>query len=337
MMEEKYDVYGVGAALVDTEINVTDEDLNRMGLEKGLMTLIDREKENEIRNYLKDKLIDCKRTSGGSTGNSIIAIAQFGGKTFYSCKVSNDDNGQFYFNDLRRAGVHSDFENKSSNGHTGTCLVMISPDAERTLCTYFGINDHLSEDNIHFQIIIHSKYVYFESYMFMSTNSSFAAIRLANIAKENHVKIALSLSDSGVVKTYRESLAKIFINGIDLLFCNLSEAFSWAQTNNLDDAVDSLKKIARGFAITLGADGALVYDGKQLHTIPPYKVNAIDTSGAGDMFAGAFLYAITQGKDFLTAGRLANYAAAMIVSTNGARLTRTKQEEILSKWMSESS
>lgn len=331
-MSEEYDVYGAGAALVDREVNVTDDDLKKMGLEKSLMTLIDREKEKEIIDYFQEKLSNCKRTSGGSTGNSIIGIAQFGGKTFYSCRVANDENGEFYLDDLRRAGVHYHFEKKSSDDRTGTCLVLISPDAERTLCTYFGINDSLSEDDIQLEIILRSKYVYFESYMFMSPNSSAAAFRLSNLAKEKKIKIALSFSDPGVVKTYRDNLLKILIDGIDLLFCNLSEAFSWAQTDHLETAVDSLKKISRAFAITLGANGALVYDGKQLHTIPPYRVDSIDTSGAGDMFAGAFLYATTQGIDFERAGRLANYAAAILVSKHGPRLTRDEQQQILSQW-----
>jgi sugar/nucleoside kinase (ribokinase family) len=331
-MTKCYDVYGVGAALVDTEINVSDGDLVRMGVGKGLMTLVDKEQQKYLFDCLAGHLVDSKRTSGGSTANAIIAIAQFGGQTFYSCKVGNDDNGDFYLGDLQTAGVDCHVDKRHDDGNTGTCLVMITPDAERTLCTFLGINANLSEDDIDLDVIAVSKYVYFESYMVMSPISLAAAIRTRQIAEEKGVKIALSFSDPGIVKTFRNSLCEILSKRIDLLFCNRYEALSWAQTDEIETAVDSLKKIAHTFAITLGADGALVYDGTQLHTIAPYKVHAVDTSGAGDMFAGAFLFGITQGKDFSTAGNLASFAAATVVSNYGARLSATKQHQILLQW-----
>jgi sugar/nucleoside kinase (ribokinase family) len=176
-MAKGYDVYGVGAALVDTEINVSDDDLVKMGVEKGLMTLVDKEREKYLFDCLAGNLVHSKRTSGGSTANAIIGIAQFGGRTFYSCKVGNDDNG-----------------------NTGTCLAMITPDAERTLCTFLGINANLSADDIDPEIIAASKYVYFEAYMVMSPISLAAAIRTRQIAEEKGVKIALSFSDPGIVK-----------------------------------------------------------------------------------------------------------------------------------------
>ena len=331
-MSKRYHVYGVGAALVDTEINVSDDDLVRMGVEKGLMTLVDKERQKYLFDCLTPDLVHSKRTSGGSTGNAIIAIAQFGGETFYSCKVGSDDDGEFYLRDLQTAGVHCHKDKRHNEGSTGTCLVMITPDAERTLCTFLGINANLSEDDIDEEIIAAAEYVYFEAYMAMSPISLAAAIHIRKIAKQNNVKTALSFSDSGVVKDFRDSLREILSEPIDLLFCNLNEALSWTEAKNIEDAIDSLKKIAHTFAITLGADGALVYDGIKLHNIAPYKVQSVDTSGAGDMFAGAFLFGITQGKDFPTAGNLSSFAAATVVSNYGARLDVTKQQEILLQW-----
>jgi sugar/nucleoside kinase (ribokinase family) len=199
-MAKGYDVYGVGAALVDTEINVSDDDLVKMGVEKGLMTLVDKEREKYLFDCLAGNLVHSKRTSGGSTANAIIGIAQFGGRTFYSCKVGNDDNGNFYLDDLQTAGVGCHVDKRDDNGNTDTCLVMITPDAERTLCTFLGINANLSADDIDPEIIAASKYVYFEAYMVMSPISLAAAIRTRQIAEEKGVKIALSFSDPGIVK-----------------------------------------------------------------------------------------------------------------------------------------
>ncbi len=331
-MTKRYHVYGMGAALVDTEINVTDADLATMGVEKGLMTLVDQERQKHLLDCLAGHLVHSKRSSGGSTANAIIAIAQFGGQTFYSCKVGDDENGKFYLHDLQTAGVDYRINKRHDKGNTGTCLVMLTPDAERTLCTFFGINAALSEHDIEPEIITATEYVYFEAYMLMSPTSFATAIRLREIAEQKGVKIALSFSDPGVVTDFRESLCKILTKPIDLLFCNRHEAFRWAQTDNMEIAVDSIKKIAHTFAITLGAEGALVYDGTRLHSIAAYKVQAVDANGAGDMFAGAFLFSITQGKDFPTAGSLANFAAATVVSNYGARLTAMKQQQILLQW-----
>ncbi|CAF3807073.1 unnamed protein product [Rotaria sp. Silwood1] len=331
-MKKHYHVYGIGAALVDTEIDVTDADLAAMEVEKGMMKLVDEARRKQLIDHFADQLVCSKRTSGGSTANSITAIAQFGGKTFYTCKVGDDDNGRFYLHDLCTAGVDCQIDQRRNEGITGTCLVMITPDAERTLNTFLGANTTLSEHDIVSEAIVASDYVYFEAYMVMSPSSRAAAIRIREIAEQNGVKTAASLSDSGVVLDFRDDLREMFGKHIDLLFCNRAEALNWAQTDNLEIAIDSLKTFARTFAITLSVEGALVYDGTQLHTISPYKVKAVDTSGAGDMFAGAFLFAITQGKDFSTAGKFASFAAAALVSDYGPRLNATKQQQLLAQW-----
>jgi len=204
--------------------------------------------------------------------------------------------------DRQTAGVDCRIDKHHDKGNTGTCLVMLTPDAERTLCTFLGIDAALSEHDIESEVIAATEYVYFEAHMLMSPTSFATAIRLCEIAEQKGAKIALSFSDPGVVTDFRDSLCKILTKPIDLLFCNRHEAFSWAQPDNMEIAVDSLKKIAHTFAITFGA---------------------------GDMFAGAFLFSITQGKDFLTAGNLANFAAATVVSNYGARLTAMKQQQIL--------
>lgn len=328
-MTKRYHVYGVGAALVDTEIEVSDADLDAMAVEKGLMTLVDEPRQARLLAHLQGHLVHSKRASGGSAANTIIAIAQFGGSAFYSCKVADDDNGRFYLQDLRAAGVAHREDGDHEDGITGKCLVLITPDAERSMNTFLGISATLSEADLSPAAIAASEYVYIEGYLVTSPTGRAAAIRAREIAEQHGVRTSLSFSDPGIVAHFRDGLRDMLGARVDLLFCNRDEALSWAQTDDLDRAVAQLKTIANTFAITLGADGALVYDGTTLHDIAPHAVKAVDTNGAGDMFAGAFLYGITAGRSFAEAGRLASIAAATVVADFGPRLSAQAQRRIL--------
>ncbi|MGK0442878.1 MAG: sugar/nucleoside kinase (ribokinase family) [Pseudohongiellaceae bacterium] len=270
-----------------------------------------------------------KRASGGSACNSIIAASYFGANTYYSCKVANDDNGQFYLDDLKSAKVDSDFEGEKAVGITGKCLVMITPDAERSMNTYLGISETLSTEQLNPSAIAASEYLYFEGYLVTSPTGRAAAIEARKVAEQHHVKTVISLSDPGMVRFFKDGLIEMIGEGVDLLFCNEAEAKGWADTDCLDTAITELKTIAKQFAVTLGANGALVFDGENLITIAPYKADAVDSNGAGDMFAGAFLYAISHGHDFASAGRLASRASSEVVSNFGPRLAPSKHSELL--------
>lgn len=326
---KKYHVYGVGAALVDTEIEVSDEELAQMGVEKGIMTLVDQQKQAELITHLEGHLVTASRASGGSAANTIIASSYFGGRAFYSCKVASDESGEFYLQDLRDAGVDSNFHDKKEDGVTGRCLVLISPDAERSMNTYLGISESLSVADLDHQAIAESEYVYIEGYLVTSETGRAAAIETRKIAEKHRVKTALSLSDPGMVEFFKAGLTEIVGAGVDLIFCNKAEALGWAETENLDDAIATLKLAAKTFAITLGAEGALVFDGEELHSIAGRPVDAIDTNGAGDMFAGAFLYGITNNYSFKQAGELASLASAKVVSQYGPRLQAEQHSDIL--------
>ena len=325
----KYHIYGLGAALVDTEIDVTDDDLANMGIDKGLMTLVDRSRQEEIMQNLEGHLVHSKQASGGSACNSIIAASYFGASTFYSCKVADDALGEFYMNDLRAAGVDADYSQKSAEGLTGTCLVMITPDAERSMNTYLGISETLSTAELNETALADAEYLYMEGYLVTSPTGRAAAIRAREVAEQHGVKTALSFSDPGMVEFFRDGLQEMLGQGVDMVFCNEEEALGWAQTRSLDEAIAALKQVAKTFAITLGAKGALVFDGSELIEVAPRQVKAVDTNGAGDMFAGAFLYAITSGKSFAEAGRLASVSAAEVVSHYGPRLPAAKHGELL--------
>ncbi|MCA0892067.1 adenosine kinase [Microbulbifer agarilyticus] len=324
-----YHVYGLGAALVDTEIEVSDQDLQTLKLEKGLMTLADREQQQQLLGQLEDHLIAAKRASGGSAANTVIAASYFGSKTFYSCKVAADDNGDFYLNDLDSAGVDYHRTLQRESGDTGKCLVMITPDAERTMVTYLGISETLSSVELHPEAIAAADYLYLEGYLVTSPTGRAAAIEASRIAKANGTKVAISLSDPGIVQYFHDGLLEMIGEGVDLLFCNQDEATSFTKADSLDAAAKQLKQYANCFAITLGAEGALVFDGNETVKVTSSPVKAIDTNGAGDMFAGAFLYAITHGHDFTYAATLANRAAGTVVSQFGPRLKAEQHQVIL--------
>ena len=326
----QYHIYGIGAALVDTEIEVTDTDLAEMEVSKGVMTLVDEEQQNKMISHLEDHLTQSKRASGGSAANSIIAASYFGSKTFYSCRVANDDNGRFYLDDLTSAKVDFHSNNGADGGITGKCLVLITPDAERSMNTYLGISEHLNTADIDEEALKNSEFAYIEGYLVTSATGKPAAIKLRELAEEHNVKTAISLSDPAIAEFFRDGLLEMIGDkGVDLLFCNQAEAMTITQADSLEAACTALKKYAKTFAITLGSDGALVFDGNKEINIAPNQVKAVDTNGAGDMFAGAFLYAITHGKSYEEAGKLASKASSVVVSQFGPRLAPEQHAELL--------
>ena len=319
-MEKKYHVFAMGAALVDTEIEVSDRDLENLAVDKGLMTLVDESRQAELIDYLSDHLTASRRASGGSAANSIIAVSALGGDTFFCGKVADDDNGHFYLNDMNEAGVNLKPADNLPDGITGKCLVLITPDAERSMNTFLGISETLAEEDLDLDALSASEYLYIEGYLATSESGRAAATKARKHARENGTKVALSLSDPGIVAHFSEQIAEIAGKKVDLLFCNLEEALAWTDTDTLADATEELAQFADQFVITLGADGALVHDGAEARTIPGRTITAVDTNGAGDMFAGAFLYAISHGMDFERAGELGCLAAAAVVGQFGPRL-----------------
>ncbi len=324
-----YNLYGVGAALVDTEIEASDQDLAQWQVDKGLMTLVDEARQQELMTLMSSHLVASKRASGGSCANSIIAASYFGASTFYSCKVADDDNGRFYLNDLKAAGVDYPAERELQTGITGKCLVLITPDAERSMNTFLGISETVSAAELHSDAIAASEYAYIEGYLVTSETGRAAAIDLRQQAEQANVKTAISLSDPAMVQFFKEGLEEMIGEGVDLLFCNKDEALGFTGTDSIEAAAEALKQTAKTFAITLGAEGALIFDGTDFFTTAPYNVTAIDSNGAGDMFAGAFLFAITNGYSFQQASDLASKASSVVVSQYGPRLKPEQHADIL--------
>jgi len=315
----KYDVYGIGAAIVDIEVVVSNDFLSENKVEKGIMTLVDEERQHQLINTLTSQTTPVKRNCGGSACNSIVAASSFGSKTFYSGKVANDWEGDFFVKDLNSAGV--DFHNvAASEGTTGKCLVMITQDAERSLNTFLGVSIDISLKEIDMKSLENSKWLYMEGYLVTDKARTDVAMNAMAYAKQKGVKTSLSLSDPYVVKVFSESLKSVIGDSIDLLFCNTDEARRFTGTHTVEAAANILKQYAKTFVITRGPGGSLTYDGHQFVHTPGVSTNAVDTNGAGDMFAGSFLYAISSGHDYAWAARFANSAAALVVGQFGTRI-----------------
>ena len=324
----KYNVYGLGNALVDIECALSVDALGAIGMDKGVMTLLDEAAQNSAIAQLNS--YKTKRSCGGSAANTLIAISQLGGKTFYGCKVADDDYGQFYTQDLVDCGVETNLTSHSpAPGITGKCLVLVTPDADRTMGTFLGISSELAEDELNPDAIANAEYTYIEGFLVSSDVSRQAAIKAHQLAKAAGRKVAMSLSDYNMVKFFKPGLLEMIGDGVDMLFCNESEALLMADTDDLATAIEQMKTLANTFAITRGPQGSILFDGENTLEIAPYPVTAIDTVGAGDMYAGGVLYGITHGLSWTEAGELGSMASAKLVTAYGARMATDELQAVL--------
>ena len=329
----KYDVYGIGNALVDIEYHSSSEKLAELGIAKGLMTLIDEHQQNNLMTHLGDS--HESMACGGSAANTIIGLAQMGAKTHFDCRVANDITGQFFVKDLHDSGVHSSLIlNETLTGVTGKCLVFATPDADRTMNTFLGASAMLDVGDVDEEAIRHSALVYLEGYLVSADCTRNAAIQARRVAESMGVKTALTLSDPNMVIFFRDGIQEMLGDGVDLLFANEDEACELAQSKDIGDAIAAVKKVAKTFAITRGKQGAILYDGSELIEIAAHPVEAVDTLGAGDLFAGAFLYGQSQGMGFQQCGDLASLASSKIVTQYGPRLANSDTQKLLASFKS---
>lgn len=327
----RYDIYGIGAALVDTEVEVSDAFLASAQIDKGVMTLVDELRQTELLTALASENTQILRKCGGSVCNSVVAASSLGAKVFFSGKVADDGDGQLYIDDLRGAGV--DFHGAGQeSGITGKCLVMVTDDAERTMNTFLGASEALSSREIDQVALVDSEWFYVEGYLVTDEARLLVIKSAVETAKANGVKVAISLSDPFVVAVFGDELRKVIGGGVDLIFCNKDEAMAFTGTESLEAAAESLKQYTKTFAITDGANGAITFDGHTMNQSKGVDAKAIDTNGAGDMFAGAFLYAITLGKSYAWAADLANGCAARVVTQFGPRLEMLDFDAIKAKF-----
>jgi sugar/nucleoside kinase (ribokinase family) len=313
-----FDVYGVGNSLVDIQARTSDEAVVRLGFHRGVMTLVDEATQRRVLAALDG--VPLSRCAGGSAANTVIAVADFGGRAAYAGKVAADSLGHFFLEDMRRIGVT--IEVPPADGDSGTCVILITPDAQRTMLTHLGVSATLGPGDISEADIRNAKYVYVEGYLFGGEPTRSAALRTMELAKRNGVKVAFTVSDPFLISSHREEFWRLIEGPVDLLFCNLEEARSLTGRRDPIDCATEIHRHAENVALTLGPDGSILMHNGQVIPIEGVKAQAIDTTGAGDMYAGALLYGITNGLSWNDAGHLASHAAARIVEQLGARLQR---------------
>ncbi|MDG2118017.1 MAG: adenosine kinase [Gammaproteobacteria bacterium] len=325
----QYDVYAIGNALVDSEFQVEDSFLRENNIEKGLMTLVDQERLDALEKALTERSELQARNCGGSAGNTLFALSKFGGSSFLSCKVANDAVGQFYSQQMTKDQIHTNKTSSEKDGKTGRCLIMVSPDAERTMNTHLGVSDSIASCDLEFSAAKNAKYIYIEGYLVTSPSAREALLDLREFAKKNNIKTAMTFSDPSMVEYFPKEVNEVLSDGVDLLFCNEQELKIWAKTENLESGLEKLRMRAKQFVVTLGSKGAIVFDGNQLIEIDACHARAVDTNGAGDMFAGAMLYGITHGLSLKQAGNLASLASSEVVSQFGSRLPEERHLQLL--------
>jgi sugar/nucleoside kinase (ribokinase family) len=323
-----YHLYAIGNALVDTEYEVSDQLLATMGVSKRHMTLIDADQRTALHKHVEG--LHARRTGGGSAGNTVVALAQLGGKAFYSCRVADDELGAFYTQDLQANGVATNLTHTQAHpGQTGSCMVLVTPDAERTMCTFLGATFELNASALHPHDIAKSKVYYMEGYLAASPTGLEAAVTGRQIAIEHNVQTALTLSDVSMINFCRPGLEAMIGDGLDYLFANEEEAQVWCGSTDLKVILPQLQKLARTVCLTRGPKGCIILSNSHKTEVPAIPTKAVDTNGAGDMFAGAFLYGITHGMPQEKAATLANHAAAAVVAQHGNRLTTQRLQAIL--------
>ncbi|RKG55115.1 adenosine kinase [Acinetobacter cumulans] len=328
------DLFAIGNALIDQEFKVSDHFLLEQNLQKGTMQLTDGQTQATLFQNLQASQDYKGQASGGSAANTTVAFSSLGGSAFYGCRVGNDDLGSIYLKGLNEAGIATT-EKSISEGTTGTCMVLVSDDSERTMHTYLGITAELSEAQIDFSPLTTAKWLYLEGYLSTSETARKAVKQAREIAQANHVKIALTLSDPAMVQYAREGLDELVGNGIDLLLCNEQEALMYTRTESIDAALEALKALSKDIVITMGAQGARIHHAGETFSVAGRKVNAVDTNGAGDAFAGAFLYALNADFNIQTAAELAILISSEVVAQFGPRLANDAYATLLNSFQKE--
>ena len=330
----KNDISALGNALVDTVFKVEHSLIAELGLEIDQMTLSSAEEHAPIIERLIASGAETVSDCGGSATNSLVAAASFGASCFHTCKVSDDEDGTRYLQSLKEAGVgHKGSMASSDSMPTGKCLILVTPDAKRTMTTALNVSSLMDESDLDLDQISNSRIFYIEGYMVTSEENYKVALKALNHLKDfPDVKIALSLSDPGIVMGFKDKFHEIESFGLDYIFGNDDEAMAFVGSDNIEDAFVALKKKSYVSIITMGEKGSAVVSNEGVINTPKVDIQAIDTNGAGDMFAGSFLYSLLQNDDLKTCAEFANYGASKVVETFGPRLTKDVYHEVLNNF-----
>ncbi len=310
------DLVGIGNSIVDILVKTEDEFLTNHQLKKGSMCLIDEDQASK----LYESCISDQKISGGSAANTIAGFAMLGGKAGFIGRVKNDSLGETFTNEIREIGVIYETPPAEIGYPTAQCFVFVTPDAERTMCTFLGASTQLDPEDIDLSIVKQAKVLYLEGYLWDSPPAKKAFLSAAQAAKDAGKKVALSLSDAFCVERHRESFLELIEKHIDILFANQSEIMSLYQTSEFEEAIQKVKGKAKIVILTSGEKGSIILSEEKFLKIPAYKFGElIDTTGAGDLYASGFLYGFTQNKSLEECGRMGSICAGQIVTQLGPR------------------
>lgn len=314
---KKYDIVGIGNAIVDLIAEVDDSYLEKNSINKGSMSLVDYDVANRIGNE-----VDIVKTiSGGSVANSIVCIAQQNLKTVFIGKVNQDELGEKFAKGLAEENVEFKITKSLANKHTARCIILVSPDAERTMNTYLGVSQELTEEDVDLNIIEESSILYLEGYLWDLDNAKKAIKKSISTAINSETKIAFSISDAFCVDRFREEFIDLVNNSANIIFANESEIKSLFETNELNDAIKKCQDTKKIFAVTLGDKGAKIIYKNEVIDIKAEVINKlVDTTGAGDLFAAGFLAEYLKTQDLELSGKQGVKMASIIIQQFGARI-----------------
>ncbi|HEY9078646.1 adenosine kinase [Magnetovibrio sp.] len=326
----RFDVVGIGNAIVDVLSHETEDFLTRHGMTKGTMALIDTAAADKLYADMGAG-IEC---SGGSAANTIAGLASLGGKGAFIGKVKDDTLGKVFRHDISAIGVHFATDAATDGAPTARCLIHVTPDAERTMNTYLGACVELGPHDVDPSVIRTSKVTYLEGYLWDKEDAKAAFVKAAVLAHEANREVSLSLSDPFCVDRHRDSFLDLVENHVDILFANEDEIKALYQVDSFDDALQHVRGHCKIAALTRSAKGSVVINGDEVHIVDGELVkHVVDTTGAGDAYAAGFLFGYTNGHadDLAHCARLGGIAAAEIISHFGARPETPLNEVVAAK------
>lgn len=321
-MTKDIQLCAIGNGIVDLQFYISEDEIKQLNAKKSEMKLISDGESFALSEYTKSHKYH--KVSGGSAANTIIAFSKMGGKGAFITVLGNDDFGKFYTEEFKELGIVLETEFLDTDP-TGLCFIFITPDSERTMLTHLGATSKIATKHINPEIIARSEWIYLEGYLFSQENSTGALFKSIELSKKNNTKISLTFSDVFITENFSENITKI-LPDCDLIFCNENEAKSYTKEDSIDKAIDKLFNTVKNAVITKGSKGSIIKWGGDIYEIPSYPASPIDATGAGDMFAGAFLYGIITLSNPMLAGHLASLSAAKVVSQMGARMSEDFDE-----------
>jgi fructokinase len=315
-LPKSLDVVGIGNAIVDVLVQADDSFLDDHGLTKGTMALIDEAQAERLYGAVGPGL----ETSGGSAANTLAGIAQLGGRAGFIGRVRDDQLGAIFSHDIRSVGARFDTPAATTGPSTARCLILVTPDAQRTMCTYLGASVQLDPDDLDLELVRQARVLYLEGYLWDSPEAQRAFVSAAEAARESGGEVALSLSDAFCVDRHRDSFRELVDGHVDILFANEMEITSLYKADSFEQAAAEVRGRCRIAALTRSENGSLVLAEEESISIEPFRLgDLVDTTGAGDLYAAGFLHAYTRGQDLERCGRLGSLCAGQVVTQLGPR------------------